>query len=148
MSSRLARICFISLYFIMAGAHALDLPADTLTAFVKTDVNFARQFHYLLGRAKVPDWVREARGIDTLARTVTFGNRTYIIMQSREPGNTRDQNLVVLFEPHTEKMWAMYEAYTTSISIIGSNTIERQWFGAPNYTQKRILLILTIEAIN
>jgi hypothetical protein len=134
------------LWGISAKGYSHDLPADTLTALVQQNVHFAKQFHQLLTHAKIPDWAKEARGLDSPCHDISIGNKNYVLIQTTSPDHSRSQNLVLLVDAHSHKMWAMFETYNTH--IIEPNTIERQWFGSPNYTQKRILLVSTIESIH
>ena len=143
---RLIALFFVILSMLPAKGFSHNLPADNLTTLMQYDRHFAKQFRQLLNHARLPDWAKEARGLDSPFHDISIGNKTYVLIQTTSPDSSRSQNLVVLVDAQSNKMWAMFEAYNTH--IIGPNTLERQWFGSPNYTQKRILLVFTIESIH
>lgn len=143
---RLVNTFFMVLSIFSVAANAHDLPADNLTVLVQHHEKFAQQFHSLLNHAKIPTWAKNARGIDQPLHAMTIGGKSYALLQTTSPDYSKNQNLVILLDIHNHKMWAMFESYHRT--IIGQNIISRQWFGKPNYTQKRILLVSTIESIH
>jgi hypothetical protein len=143
---RLVKLLFIMLSVFPLTGYSHDLVADTLSALIQQDTHFVKQFHQLFAQAKLPEWAKEARGVDSPFYDISIGNKNYVLIQTTSPDHSRSQNLVILLDTHTHKMWAMFETY--DMHIIEPNTIKRQWFGSPNYTQKRILLVSTIESIH